>query len=570
MYPWLAYLSPPPPKRLTDMQLRPRQRDFVARCLKALDNDGNTLGVAPTGAGKTVMLSAVTREVGGRTLVLQHRDELVAQNRNTFKAVAPGISTDLYTADRKRWSDGVTFGMVQTLSRPDNLATVPFLDLLVIDEAHHVAANSYKSVIQAARNINPRLKVFGVTATPQRGDRRGLSETFSNVADIISLSELISTGFLVKPRFFVIDCDIRDDLAKVKVTTNDFDMNEVAAIMDKQVVTNRVLDEWTAKAGGRKTVMFCSTVAHAEHVADFFKATGHKADIIHGEMPDGERRRVLRAFDKGEIQVLVNVAVLTEGWDCQDVSCVVLLRPCSYKSTMIQMIGRGLRKVDPDRYPGVIKSDCIVLDFGYSILAHGSIDTDVCLTPEPGNKKCPECQTKLPAGALECPVCGYEFPIAADVEDDEDEPDVEIDKMKMPLSHFNMTEVHLMDMSPYRWQDLFDGAVVMANGLTAWACLVNYNDKWYVCGRADGAAARMIYATEDKVTALASADDFLRQAGDKDASRKTKRWLSEPATDKQLQLLDLTGMQFGMTKYLASCLITWKFNERDMKRLLLR
>ena len=570
MYPWLAYLSPPPPKRLTDMQLRPRQRDFVARCLKALDNDGNTLGVAPTGAGKTVMLSAVTREVGGRTLVLQHRDELVAQNRNTFKAVAPGISTDLYTADRKRWSDGVTFGMVQTLSRPDNLATVPFLDLLVIDEAHHVAANSYKSVIQAARNINPQLKVFGVTATPQRGDRRGLSETFSNVADIISLSELISTGFLVKPRFFVIDCDIRDDLAKVKVTTNDFDMNEVAAIMDKQVVTNRVLDEWTAKAGGRKTVMFCSTVAHAEHVADFFKATGHKADIIHGEMPDGERRRVLRAFDKGEIQVLVNVAVLTEGWDCQDVSCVVLLRPCSYKSTMIQMIGRGLRKVDPDRYPGVIKSDCIVLDFGYSILAHGSIDTDVCLTPEPGNKKCPECQTKLPAGALECPVCGYEFPIAADVEDDEDEPDVEIDKMKMPLSHFNMTEVHLMDMSPYRWQDLFDGAVVMANGLTAWACLVNYNDKWYVCGRADGAAARMIYATEDKVTALASADDFLRQAGDKDASRKTKRWLSEPATDKQLQLLDLTGMQFGMTKYLASCLITWKFNERDMKRLLLR
>jgi hypothetical protein len=140
----------------------------------------------------------------------------------------------------------------------------------------------------------------------------------------------------------------------------------------------------------------------------------------------------------------------------------------------------------------------------------------------------------------------------------------------MPLSHFNMTEVHLMDMSPYRWQDLFDGAVVMANGLTAWACLVNMADKWYVCGRADGAATRLIYATEDKVTALASADDFLRQAGDKDASRKTKRWLSEPATDKQLQLLDLTGMQFGMTKYLASCLITWKFNERDMKRLLLR
>jgi len=571
MYPWLAYLSPPPPTSLTDMQLRPRQRDFVKRCIDALDKDGNTLGVAPTGAGKTVMLSAVAREVGGRTLVLQHRDELVAQNRATFKAVAPGITTDLYTADRKRWSDGVTFGMVQTLSRPDNLATVPHLDLLVIDEAHHVAANSYKSVIQAARNVNPALKVFGVTATPQRGDKRGLSETFSNVADIISLSELISSGFLVKPRFFVIDCNIREDLAKVKVTTNDFDMNEVAEIMDKQVVTDRVLEEWRTRAGDRKTVIFCSTVAHAGHVSEYFKLAGFKADMIHGEMPDGERRRVLRAFDKGELQVLVNVAVLTEGWDCQDVSCVVLLRPCSYKSTMIQMIGRGLRKVDPDRYPGVIKSDCIVLDFGYSILAHGSIDTDVCLRPEAGHKKCPECKTKLPAGALECPVCGYEYPLPGDPDKDEDDPDVEVDKLgRAPLSSFTMTEVHLMDMSPYRWQDLFDGVVVMANGLTAWACLVNMNDKWFVVGRADGSNAKLIYATEDKVTALASADDFLRQTGDKDASRKTKRWLSEPATDKQLKLLDLTGMQFGMTKYLASCLITWKFNERDIKRILLR
>jgi superfamily II DNA or RNA helicase len=549
------------------MQLRPRQKDFVRRCIDAMARTGNTLGVAPTGAGKTVMLSAVTKEIGGRTLVLQHRDELVAQNRATFRAVAPQIETDLYTAGRKAWSNGVTFGMIQTLSRPDNLASMPKLDLVVIDEAHHVAAASYKAVLKAAREINPKVKVFGVTATPQRGDHLALVDAFTNIADIITLTELISSGFLVKPRFFVIDCNIQEELSRVKVTTNDFDMAEVAEVMDKQVVTDRVIDEWRSKAGSRKTVIFCSTVAHAEHVMAAFTAAGVTSDLIHGELADGARRKVLTRFDKGEIQVLVNVAVLTEGWDCQDVSCVVLLRPCSYKSTMIQMIGRGLRKVDPERYPGVVKSDCVVLDFGYSILTHGSIDTEATITQdrEQGDariKPCPGCGVELPMGVSECPICGFA---------PEPEEEMGIKLPKMPLSSFKMTEIHLMDLSPYRWQDMFDGAVTMANGITAWACLVNHGDQWYSVARFEGGRAKILQITDDKISALASADDFLRVHGDKDAARKTKRWLSEPASDKQLAHLDLAGsVPFGMTKYLASCLMTWRFNERDIQRVILR
>ena len=551
------------------MQLRPRQRDFVERCLQSLDARGNTLGIAPTGAGKTVMLSAVANHLvkaGGRVLVLQHRDELVAQNRSTFRAVAPGVDTDLFTAGRKRWSPSVTFGMVQTLCRQDNLESMPKLDLLVIDEAHHVAAASYQNIITHARSLNPGLKLFGVTATPQRGDGKALLAAFSNISDVITLGELISSGFLVKPRFFVIDCDIRGDLAKVKMTASDFDMDQVSQIMDKQAVNERVIQEWKDRAGDRKTVAFCSTVSHATHVMEGFKAAGHTSDIVHGDLPDAARRKVLKAFDQGEIQVLVNVAVLTEGWDCQDVSCVILLRPCSYKGTMIQMIGRGLRKVDPARYPGVIKSDCIVLDFGYSLLTHGSIESDPTVgqdrDPSAREKSCEGCGIVIPAGVKICPVCGH-----IHGEDDQEGERVP----REALEDFVMTEIHLMELSPYRWQDMFDGAVTMAHGIDAWACLIDHDGMWHAIGGLRETSVKLLYQSQDKLQSLASADDFLRQHGNSDAAKKTKRWLSQPASDKQLSMLGLAqGMMFGMTKYLACCLITWKLNEPRIKRTLIK
>ena len=546
------------------MLLRPRQHDFVQRCIEALNRRGNTLGIAPTGAGKTVMLSAVAKRLGGRVLILQHRDELVSQNRSTFRAVAPEVETDLYTADRKRWSPGTTFGMVQTLCRKDNLESMPKLDLLVIDEAHHVAAASYQNIINHARSLNPALKLFGVTATPQRGDGKALLAAFSNISDVITLGELISSGFLVKPRFFVIDCDIRSDLARVKMTTNDFDMDQVSQIMDKQAVNERVIQEWKDRAGGRKTVAFCSTVSHATHVMEGFNAAGITCDMVHGDLPDLARRKVLKAFDKGEIQVLVNVAVLTEGWDCQDVSCVILLRPCSYKGTMIQMIGRGLRKVDPARYPGVVKSDCIVLDFGYSLLTHGSIESDPTVGEDreytSREKNCEGCGIVIPAGVKICPVCGY----VHETEEGDQEP-------RKPLEDFVMTEIHLMELSPFRWQDMFDGAVTMAHGMDAWACLVDHDGMWHAIGGRRDISAKLLIQTQDKLQALASADDFLRENGDREAAKKTKRWLSQPASEKQLSMLGLAhSIMFGMTKYLACCLITWKLNEPRIQRIILK
>ena len=201
-------------------------------------------------------------------------------------------------------------------------------------------------VIDRTLQLNPSAKIFGVTATPNRGDGQGLREVFDNVADQIRIAELIASGHLVKPRTFVIDVGVREDLGKVRKTAADFDMGQVDAIMNKAPVTDQVIAHWREKAGDRQTVAFCSTVSHAENVADAFNANGIPAAVVHGDLDDATRRATLAAYDAGDIQVVVNVAVLTEGWDHPPTSCVVLLRPSSFKSTMIQMVGRGLRTVD--------------------------------------------------------------------------------------------------------------------------------------------------------------------------------------------------------------------------------
>lgn len=549
------------------MKLRPRQADFVHRCNYALAEHGNTLGVAPTGAGKTVMLSSAIkyfRRDGQpfRSLVLQHRDELVSQNRATFKRVEPDVATDLYAADRKRWSEGVTFAMVQTLAREDNLASMPPMDLVVIDEAHHVAADSYLRIIDRAKELNPKVAVLGVTATPQRADKKALVKVFTNVADVITIKELIDAGNLVRPRVFVIDCGLRSELANVRRTVSDFDMSEVEKIMDKQAVTSRVIAEWKEKAGDRKTVVFCSTVEHAEHVTQAYCDAGIKADLVHGGLSETARRKVLHDFEKDRFQVLVNVAVLTEGWDCQTVSCVVLLRPCSYQSTVKQMVGRGLRKVDPEKHPGVIKSDCIVMDFGYSILNMGGFETDVVLEPVKGPTKmkpCPGCGMQVPMAVATCPTCDYVFDGVARRQKEAEERGV--------LEDFQLTEVEILELSPFRWEGFWDGAVTIASAMTAWACVVQHDGKQYAVGGMDGQpGAQLIAVTGDRLQAMASADDYLREHGDKDAARKSKRWLHEPPSEKQYQLLNITPMSSsGMTKYRAACALTWKWKEKAIR-----
>jgi superfamily II DNA or RNA helicase len=544
------------------MILRPRQKVFVERSLSALDEHGNTLGVASVGFGKTIALSAV---VGGycktkqlRACVIAHRDELTSQNQRKFKRVIPDISTSVFDAREKSWEGQVTFAMVQTLSRTAHLVNMPAIDLLVIDEAHHAVAASYRQLIDHIKQRNPQAAIYGVTATPGRGDGRGLRPVFSNIADQVQMSEIIRDGHLVPPRTFVVDVGTRDALLKVNRTVDDFDMVAVANIMDKQVINEEVVKHWKEQAGNRKTVVFCSTVQHAAHVSQCFTENGVKSAVIHGELSRSERREYINEFDRGDLQVLVNCFVLTEGFDSQPVSCVVLLRPSSHKSTYIQMIGRGLRTVDPEEYPGVTKTDCIVLDFGTSTLMHGSLEQEAKLDGHQGSgqaptKTCPDCDAEVPLSSMECALCGHVWERTTDGE-------------KTELTEFVMSEVDLLKRSSFRWSDLFgDDTALMATGFSAWAGVFYLNGQWFAVGGGKGLGTHLL-SIGARTLGIAAADDWLNEYESEEAARKSRNWLSQSVTQQQLKYLPTEYQRdFGLTRYQASCLITFRFNKRAIQ-----
>ena len=551
------------------MRLRPRQKTFVERSVAALAARGNTLGVAPTGAGKTIMLSAVTGEMiadGARACVLAHRDELTAQNRAKFQRVVPGVSTSVIDATEKSWIGQVAFAMVPTLARASNLADMPRLDLLVVDEAHHAVADSYRRVIDRVRDANPDARIFGVTATPNRGDRKGLREVFDNVADQVRLGELIASGHLVPPRTFVIDVGVQDELRSVRKTMSDFDMAEVAGIMDREPVTGEVIRHWKEKAGDRQTVVFCSTVDHAQNVTEAFKAAGVSAALIHGELAAETRKAILADYADGVIRVIVNVAVLTEGWDHPPTSCVVLLRPSSFKSTMIQMVGRGLRTVDPEEHPGIVKTDCIVLDFGTSSLIHGTLEQDVDLDgrAEGGDaptKTCPCCEADIPLAATECPLCGEAFPCEEEGAGD--------GSSSAPLSGFMMTEIDLLERSSFAWVDLFgNDDALMAAGFKGWGGIFWKDGVWYAIGGARGVRPHLLGVGE-RAVCLAQADDWLNTHETDETAFKTRGWLGQPPTENQLKYLPPECRHdFGLTRYRASALMTFGFNKHGINHLI--
>ena len=548
------------------MLLRPRQKTFVERSLHALDEHGNTLGVAPTGAGKTILFSAVAGQVvgasGAKAAVLAHRDELTAQNRDKFGRVNPSIGTSVVDATTKSWAGQVTFAMVPTLTRPANLQAMPALDLVVIDEAHHAIADSYRRVIDRALQLNPACRIYGVTATPNRGDKRGLRAVFSNVADQIRLGELIQAGNLVPPRTFVIDVGVREELSRVKKVGDDFDMAEVGRIMNQRPVTEAVVAHWREKAPDRQTVVFCSTVAHAEAVAAAFNASGIDTVLVTGEMPDAERRGVLAAYASGKARVIVNVAVLTEGWDHPPTSCVVLLRPSSFKCTMIQMVGRGLRTVNPQEHPGVVKSDCIVLDFGTSSLLHGCLEQDIDLDGYQGQEEaptkiCPSCEAEVPLAVMVCPLCGHTFESGGGGGPE-------------PIDTFIMTEIDLLSRSSFQWCDLFgDDGALMANGFNAWGGVFFLEGRWHAVGGAKQLPPRLI-AMGERTVCLAAADDWLNENETDESAHKSRGWLKESATNRQLAYLPPEcRLDYSLTRYKASALLTFRFNRGAIRSLVL-
>ena len=552
------------------MILRPYQNNLVSKAVDALQEHKNTLAVAATGAGKTIMLADLANRIGGKTLVLQHREELIQQNHDKFRLVNPKAFTSFVKANDKDYSGEAVFAMVQTLSRNGNLDKLPKFEHLIIDEAHHSVAESYIRIIERIKDLNPDTLLSGFTATPCRADKKGLRRAgFDNCCAEISTATLVKLGFLVPPKAYTHNL-AGVDFNGVKKVAGEYDMDEVAEIMDVEIHNETIFKKWfelagSKEAGSRKTIVFCSTVNHAVNVCMVFKKHGINAVTISGNTPAREREENLKRFSDGDIQVVCNCAVLTEGFDAPACSCVVLLRPCSAKSTMIQMIGRGLR-IDTKAN----KQDCIVLDFGMSLATHGDLVGGGKKGLDDIPKICPSCDSKVPPDISECPICGYiwEAPEKSCPKDKDKDPEIAED--------IEMIMLNILEQSPFKWADLFNtNTLLVATGFESSAYVVSKDGgiNFVAIGKT-GKARPKILQQGNQATCLSVADDFLRMNELSDAASKAKRWLYDYPSEKQLNMLKQFGYQQDkkllnqLTKYEANCHLAFAWNRKQIENKL--
>ncbi len=333
-------------------------RDYQRECLTAISSGlargrKRLLISLPTGTGKTVIFARFPEVLAGdrRLLVLTHRLELIEQTREKLEAVNPGISVSVEQAERRAGSGRLVVGSIQTLARGRVQAFDPseFWGI-VVDEAHHAVAPSYRRVID---HFGPDARVVGFTATPRRGDSYGLGSLFEEISYSRGLSEMINSGWLSTIKAYRVSSNTSlDDVATSRGDFAEGDLSRTVCTDDRNALIVRA---YLDKAVGRRSIVFCAGVTHAQALAADFAAAGVRAVAVWGEMPFDERRSVIASFRNGNLDVVTNCGILTEGYDDPAISCVLMARPT--KSTMLytQMIGRGTR-----RHPG--KSDLLVLD----------------------------------------------------------------------------------------------------------------------------------------------------------------------------------------------------------------
>ena len=331
-----------PERRSRGPKLRPYQLGLIARVWAAIEAaQRRVLVVSATGSGKTIIVADIVREAvarGMRVLFLAHRRELISQASRKLHAVGVdhGILLPGYAP---RLGEPVQVASIATLhARALRLAMIdmPPADVVVIDEAHHAMARTYRRVIEAY----PNAIIVGLTATPCRGDGRGLGKVFDILVEGPPVAELIEAGHLVPARIYA---PSQPDLSGIAVARGDYVESQLAERVDKPELIGDAVSNWLRVAERRRTVVFATGVAHSLHLRDEFRRNGIVAEHIDGSTPIEERAAILAALASGAAEVCCNAMVLTEGWDCPEVSCLVLMRPTKSLGLFRQMVGRVLR-----------------------------------------------------------------------------------------------------------------------------------------------------------------------------------------------------------------------------------
>lgn len=399
------------------MTLRDYQLEAIA-LLDAAVADGSRapLLVMPTGSGKTHLAAELIRRGLAdhrRSLFLAPRRELVTQTCATLDAAGMDYGVHLAGVDAlRRTYAPVQVASVDTLLsrmiRRQRLVLPPF-DLVLVDEAH--------LSITAARarllDFWPEALRIGLTATPTRKDGRALGMLYDRLIEPTTVAKLTAAGYLAPARYFSV---AEPDLERVRITAGDFNARDLDAAMNAPALVGDIVSTWLQRAADRRTVVFCSSIAHSVAVAEAFQRAGVAAEHVDAATPQDDRAATFARFLDGRTQVLTNCFIASYGFDCPPVSAVVLARPTRSLMLYLQMIGRGLR-IAPD------KADCLVLDHSGCVHLHGfahderlwTLDGEHALaesesTPKERGERdridCPECAAVF-AGTRTCPECGY-------------------------------------------------------------------------------------------------------------------------------------------------------------------
>lgn len=514
--------------------LRPYQQEAVQALVRLWEGRKwrRLLLTCATGLGKTVIFCHAAKAMNARTLILAHRDELCSQAAAKMEAIWEDAGVGIVKADKNQLMAQVVVASVQTLARPERLAQLPRFDLIIVDEAHHAPAKTYRGILKALGAWEPDGPlVVGVTATPRRADDLGLDSVFQKVAYSKGLLEGIREGYLTDLVGKRIKAEL--DLSGVKLVAGDYDESQLAHAVNQDAFNNLVVEAYKKEAPGRLAVVFTCSVEHAQAVAQAFCAAGIPAAHVDGEMKEARRRAILDDFEHRRISVITNCHLLTEGWDCPAVDCVIMARPTRSQTLYIQAVGRGARP-----YPG--KENCIVLD-----LVGASAENSLVALPTIFG---------LPAHALDAKGGSI---LRAIFVGQPDKPATAKKPGTGKVAKWEAEAVDLFGRAAMRWLQVDDGALCLVAGDST--VFLVAEEKGWSSYRVKG---NEVHALTDRPLAITyaqgTAEDAVRQQKAGVLAAKDAAWRSQPISPAQIDKLRQYGIPLepDMQKGRASDLIT--------------
>lgn len=405
------------------IELRPFQVDVIQECREAIARGFRSLClVAPTGAGKTVIGSSIIQSADDKakqSMFMAHRRELVKQT--AAKLWDFGVQHGIIMAGQplSQWQ-GVQIASIDTLrarymnkKKPSQYMELPKVAILMVDECHRSLSPTYEKLIKHYQTQGTI--IIGLTATPIRGDGKGLGNIYDYMVMAPSMEELIQMGYLVRPMYYAPSIP---DLTGVRTRMGDYVEGDLEKVMDRREPVGDIVENWLRICPERQTIVFAAGVKHSIHIAEQFRLAGVAAEHVDGTTPTEDRDAILARLRSGETQLVSNCMVLTEGFDCPSLSCGILARPTKNLGLYIQMGGRILR-VDETSF----KEDAILIDHSGNLYEHGFLEDDhgwqlseseACTPSDERQQKldekkpitCSNC-AHMYTGQLICPKCGH-------------------------------------------------------------------------------------------------------------------------------------------------------------------